>query len=163
MALSKENIEKLVMGGLYKHEPDKKYRDSLYWDKMYYCFNWTFMVVHHEDTDKWYMVDTFFNEFDKGHIELTDENFNEFEFMFRFGDVERHSGKNITDYNESDWRHVAVDSSGKKYFVRKGAVKEKERVLNRIQDEINELERQIKLKKKDYEAVFNDEVNPNHI
>ena len=30
--LSQENVNKLVKTGLYKHEPDKRYRGSLYWN-----------------------------------------------------------------------------------------------------------------------------------
>ena len=82
--LSQENVNKLVMTGLYKHEPDKRYRGSLYWDNMYHCFNWTFKISHNEKTDKWYMVDTFFN--DKS-IELTDNNFDEFVIYCIFVDV----------------------------------------------------------------------------
>lgn len=87
--LSKSNVEKLVMTGLYKHEPDRRYRGSLYWDNMYHCFNWTFKVRHNKKDDKWYMVDTYFGD---KYIELTDENFDEFEFLFDFEKVEKHSG-----------------------------------------------------------------------
>lgn len=33
--LSKENVDKLVKTGLYKHEPDTRYRDSIHWNDMY--------------------------------------------------------------------------------------------------------------------------------
>lgn len=158
--LSQENINKLVMTGLYQHEPDKRYRGCLYWDNMYHCFNWTFRVKHHKNSDKWYMVDTYFN--DKS-IELTDENFNEFKFIFDFNEVKEHSGEHICEYDERDWWHVAIDSGGMycggKYFVRKGAVKIKERVLKRVQEEIEYFERQIEHKKREYARIVNDEVN----
>lgn len=162
--LSKENVEKIVKTGLYKHEPDKKYRSSLYWDNMYHCFNWTFKVKHNENKDIWYMVDTYFND---KYIELTDENFNEFEFLFDFNEVDKHSGKNIWEYDDDDYWHVAVDSGGMycggKYFVKKGATKSKEKVLERIEGEIRSLERQIESKKADYQRVQNDEVNINWV
>lgn len=162
--LSKENVEKLVKSGLYKHEPDKKYRSSLYWDNMYHCFNWTFKVKHNESKDIWYMVDTYFGD---KYIELTDENFNEFEFLFDFNEVDKHSGKNIWEYDEDDYWHVAVDSGGMycggKYFVKKGAIKSKEKVLERIEGEIRSLERQIESKRADYQRVQNDEVNINWV
>ena len=162
--LSQENVNKLVITGLYKHEPDKRYRSSVFWDNMYHCFNWTFKISHNEKTDKWYMVDTYFN--DKS-IELTDDNFDEFEFLFDFNEVERHSGENIYEYDESDWWHVAIDSGGMycggKYFVRKGATKVKEKVLKRLEDEIDYLERQLKLKREDYNRVENDEANLKYI
>ena len=160
--LSKENVEKIVKTGLYKHEPDKKYRSSLYWDNMYHCFNWTFKVKHNENKDIWYMVDTYFND---KYIELTDENFDEFEFLFDFNEVDKHSGKNIWEYDDDDYWHVAVDSGGMycggKYFVKKGATKSKEKVLERIESEIRSLERQIESKKADYQRVQNDEININ--
>ena len=162
--LSQENVNKLVMTGLYKHEPDKRYRGSLYWDNMYHCFNWTFKISHNEKTDKWYMVDTYFN--DKS-IELTDDNFDEFDFLFDFNEVERHSGENIYEYDESDWWHVAIDSGGMyccgKYFVKKGAIKSKEKVLKRIANEINRLERELERKREDYKRVENNEVNLNYV
>ena len=162
--LSQENVNKLVITGLYKHDPDKRYRSSVFWDNMYHCFNWTFKISHNEKTDKWYMVDTYFN--DKS-IELTDDNFDEFEFLFDFNEVEKHSGKYIYEYDESDWWHVAIDSGGMycggKYFVKKGATKNKEKVLKRIKDEINSLERQLKSKREDYRRVENNEVNLNYV
>lgn len=162
--LSKENVEKIVKSGLYKHEPDKRYRSSLYWDNLYHCFNWTFKVSHRESDDTWYMVDTYFGD---KYIELTDENFDEFEFLFDFNEVDKHSGKNIWEYDEDDYWHVAVDSGGMycggKYFVKKGATKSKEKVLERIEGEIRNLERQIERKKADYQRVLNDEVNLNWI
>jgi len=162
--LSKENAEKLIKTGLYTHEPDKRYRPSLFWDNLYHCFNWTFKVSHRESDDTWYMVDTYFGD---KYIELTDENFDEFEFLFDFNEVDKHSGKNIWEYDENDYWHVAIDSGGMycggKYFVKKGATKSKEKVLERIEGEIRSLERQLKNKKADYERVLNDEVNLNWI
>lgn len=158
--LSKENVEKLAKTGLYRHEPDKRYRSSLFWDNMYHCFNWTFKVKHNEDKDTWYMVDTYFND---KYIELTDENFDEFGLLFDFNEVDKHTGKNIWEYDENDYWHVAVDSGGMycggKYFLRKGAVKSKEKVLERLQDEIRGLEWRLECKKKDYEKVLNNEAD----
>ena len=51
----------------------------------------------------------------------------------------------------------------KKNFVRKGATKNKEKVLIRIQEEIDSLERGLENKKKDYKRVLNNEVNLNFI
>lgn len=162
--LSEENVKKLVISGLYKHEPDKRYRGSLYWDDMYHCFNWTFRVRHNENTDNWYMVDTYFDE---KSIELTDENFDEFEFVFDFNEVQKHSGKNIYEYDENDWWHVAIDSGGTscggKYFVRKGATKIKDKVLNRIKEEISSLERNLEYQKNLYQRVLNDECNLDYV
>lgn len=162
--LSQKNIDKLVMTGLYRHEPDKRYRSSSYWNDLYWCYNWTFKVRHYEKDDTWYMVDTYFND---EYIELTDENFNEFEFLFDFNEVKKHSGNHIYEYDESDWWHVAVDSGGMycggKYFLKKGAVKNKERVIKRIKSEIACLECDLKYKKETLERVKNDEVNLEYV
>lgn len=152
------------MTGLYKHEPDRRYRGSLYCDNMYHCFNWTFKVRHNEKENKWYMVDTYFGD---KYIELTDENFDEFEFVFDFEKVEKHSGENIYEYDENDWWHVAVDSGGMycggKYFVRKNAVKNKEKVLKRLNEEIQRLKNKIDYNKELYERVLKDEVNLKYV
>lgn len=162
--LSKENADKIVLTGLYKHEPDAKYRDSLYADNLYHCFNWTFIVKHYGKNDKWYMVDTYFKD---ECIELTDDNFDEFEFLFDFTEVEKHSGYHIYEYDESDWWQVAVDSGGMycggKFFLKKGAVKNKERVIERIKSEIDTLERDLKYKKAMLEGVKNGEVDLKYV
>ena len=81
--------------------------------------------------------------------------------------VDKHSGQHIWEYDEDDYWHVAVDSGGMycggKYFVKKGATKSKEKVLERIEGEIRSLERQIERKKADYQRVQNNEVNINWI
>ena len=86
---------------------------------------------------------------------------------FDFNEVDKHSGQNIWEYDEDDYWHVAVDSGGMycggKYFVKKGAIKSKEKVLERIEGEIRSLERQIESKKADYIRVQNDEVNINWV
>ena len=162
--LSKENASKIVKTGLYKHEPDKRYRGESYHDDLYWCFNWTFRVKYDEKSDIWYMVDTYFND---EYIELTDENFEEFEFLFDFNEVEKHSGRNIYEFEKCDWWHVAVDSGGMycggKYFVRKGAIKNKDKVLDRIQREINSLESNLESKRREYERVLNDEVDLRYV
>lgn len=162
--LSKENKEKLVLTGLYKCQPNKKYRGQLYQNDMYHCFNWTFKIRHLKDDDIYLMVDTYFNE---KCIELTDENFDEFEFLFDFNEVHEHSGNNIWEYNENEYWHVAVDSRGwylgGKYFVKNNAIKDKNKVLQRIKEEIYNLERQLESKKTDYERIQNDEVNLDYI
>lgn len=162
--LSQKNIDKLVMTGLYKHEPDKRYCPKLYWNDLFHCHNWTFKVYHNENTDEWYMLDTYFNE---KAIELTDENFNEFQFIFDFNDVIPYSGGDVYDYNESDYWHVPVDSAGLlhggKCFLRKGAVKNKDLVLTRLEDEIKSLERQLHHKKETYEKAKHDEIDLRYV
>ena len=116
--LSKENVEKLVKTGLYKHEPDKKYRSSLYWDNMYHCFNWTFKVKHNESKDIWYMVDTYFND---KYIELTESTQEDAqaeydEVLDSF--VSEFEGLSISDELLANYRQLFVDLLAKtKYSV----------------------------------------------
>ena len=156
--LSKENQEKICITGLYKHDPDRRYRGSLHWDNMYHCFNWTFKVRKEEDN--YWMVDTYFND---KYIELTDSNFNEFKFIFDFNDVKPHSGQNIDDYEECDYWHVAIDSGGMycggKYFVKKDARKNKEKVLERLQYEIDRAKSDLDYAERKYQEVLNGERN----
>ena len=155
------------MTGLYRHEPDVKYRGSIYENQLFHCCNWVFEIKYNEYEDTYQMVDNFWRDGSGLKIELTDDNFDEFDFLFDFNEVERHSGENIYEYDESDWWHVAIDSGGMycggKYFVKKGAIKSKERVLKRIANEINRLERELERKREDYKRVENNEVNLNYV
>lgn len=157
--LSEANKSKLVITGLYRCEPNRKYRSQMYWDNMYHCFNWTFKIQT-DSKGTYFMVDTYFNE---KRIELTDENFSEFELLFDFNEVEEHSGQNIHDYDEKDWWHVAVDSGGMycggKYFVKKGAQPVKEKVLQRLQEEVDDVERTLQYKKEKLQRVFYGEID----
>ena len=162
--LSKENKNKIVLTGLYRCEPNKKYRSQLYWDDMYHCFNWTFKVHHCERDDTLYMVDTYFND---KYIELTDENFDEFEFLFDFNEVEKHSGKNIYDYDKNDWWHVATDSGGMycggKFYLKRNALPKKEKILNRLKEEIDYAERNLEYMKNKYQRVMNGEIDLKYV
>lgn len=145
--LSQENIDKINMNGLYGHKPEQKYsrHNDLYW-----CQNWTFKPKKYERDGniKYYMIDTYWSSGDGLCIELSDNNISEFDLIFDFNCVKKHNGNNIYDYNEEDYYHVAIDSGGMycggKYFIKKDAVKNKEKVLNR-------LEREIKFDKDDFE------------
>lgn len=157
--LSIENIQKLCMTGLYKCKPNQKYRGSIHWKNMYHCCNWTFRV--HKYENEYFMQDTYWNGSDVC-IKLTDENFNEFTLIFDFNDVESHSGRNIEDYDSSDYYNEAVDSGGMycggKYFIKKGARPVKEKVLKRLQDDIKSAEDDLARAKHQYNQVLSGEV-----
>lgn len=117
--LSESNRIKLCMSGIYTHEPETKYRGSLYSDNLYHCCNWTFTVQQWND-GRIFMTDTYWSDGSSLKIELTDDNIDEFTLLFDCNDVTSHSGHNIYDYDESNWWHVAIDSGGMycggKYF-----------------------------------------------
>lgn len=162
--LSKENLEKVNFNGLYSHEPTNKYMD--YGNDVYWCKNWTFKPIKRDD--KVYMADTYWS-YTQNQIELTDDNIDEFEFIFDFNDVYPFRGENIFEFENEDYWVVAVDSGGKmnpKRFVRKNAKKNKEKVLMRLKVELEEYKQTIKYaekKIKDIEDGVIDETELNYI
>lgn len=150
--LSKENAEKVIFTGLYRCAPNEKY---CYKD-MYWCRNWTFRPVCIVEKDEWYMIDTYCNK----RIELTDDNFDEFELIFDFEDVEEYCGpkERIYDYNEDDYFIERTDNGeSPMIFIVIGAQKNKARVLTRLDNEIIQLKDRLKLVKEKYEKVKKDE------
>lgn len=145
MSLSKENISKLCLTGVYQCDPvasglgKGESREYLYWGR-----NWIFRVQENSD-GTYTMVDTYWSSGGNSFV-LTDENFGKFEFLFDLNDVEQVSQTAFYDYNEDDRWRVAMDSGGwqfpKGYFVKKGATKSKEKMLSRLNDELLSLRRQ---------------------
>lgn len=163
--LSKKNIDKLCMTGMYRHEPVLEWRGSLYANNLYHCFNWTFNPRHYEKDDTWYMVDTYFRD---KYIELTDENFDGFEFVFDMNEVTKVSNDfHFEDYDESDyWYNFASDSGGWQYaksFIKKDAKKIKDKVIERYENEILGLERVLEHKKNQLARIINDEVDLKYV
>ena len=160
--LSQENRDKLIITGLYKCEPDRGIHS--WYDDPYWCFNWTFKVKYYERSDEYYMIDTYFR--DKS-TKLTDDNIDKFTLIFDFNDVKPHSGTHIYEYDESDVYHVAIDSGGMycggKYFIKKDAVKIKQKILDRIQSEINSKKWELERLENDYQNVLNDIANLNYV
>lgn len=160
--LSQENRNKLILSGLYEAEPNRNIYS--WYDDAYWCFNWTFKVQHNEDKDKYYMVDTYFSD---KYFELTDEYFDLFTLIFDFNDVKSHSGNNIWDYNQEDIYHVAIDSGGMycggKYFIKKDATKNKNKVLERLQQEIDYAKDKVKDLERNYEDALNDRVDLKYV
>ena len=160
MLLSKENQAKLCLSGLYRHQPEQRYRGKLYADNLYWCCNWTFNVYH--DKNKFWMQDTYWSNSDGLSIVLTDENISEFELIFDFNDVEEYRGRHVTDYYKGDIWHVAIDSGGMtcggKYYIRKGAEPNKEYVLARVKDEVEYTKRELERKQDLYNRILSGEL-----
>ncbi len=138
--LSQSNIDKLVLTGLYGHEvpAPSKYNNDPRW-----CRNWTF-TVRVRDDDTACMIDTYFGD---RSIELTDENFDEFTFLFDFDKVTQTSRAIWQEYDESNKFWAPTDSGGTycggSYFILKGArpskVLKREILLGQIHDAENAL------------------------
>ena len=118
--LSQENLDKIVWTGLYKHEPRKpKYQG----DNVYHCTNWTFRPVRYGDGTI-FMRDTYWGSSSDGKcIDLTDDNFAEFQFVFDFEKVKNVSQDIWNEYEDEDKYTAAHDSGGYTcggiYFVKK--------------------------------------------
>ena len=162
MSLSQANIDKLNMNGLYHCEPVLEWLPWWKRDNPYWCRNWTFRVRKYDDN--YYMYDTYWSTGDDYPVKLTDENFDKFELVFDFNDVEEFKCGYLKfeTYTDEDRFCVAVDSGGvtyPKHFIRKDAMPQKDLVISRIQDEITDLQRRLDYKKKELEDVINDKVD----
>lgn len=162
MGLSKENISKLDLNGLYKCNPVLEWLPSWKRDNPYWCRNWTFSVHKHDDD--YYMYDTYWENYDDYPVRLTDENFDMFELVFDFDDVEEFKGGYLKwmTYADKDRFRVSVDSGGMnhpKCFIRKNVMPQKNLVISRIQYEIADIQRKLDCKKEELEDVINDKVD----
>ena len=162
MSLSQENISKLDLNGLYKCKPVLEWLPSYKRDNPYWCRNWTFKVYKHDDD--YYMYDTYWKNYYGCPVELTDENFDMFELVFDFDDVEEFRGDYLKwmTYADEDRFCVSVDSGGMnhpKRFIRKYVSPQKDLVISRIQNEITDLQMELDRKKEQLEDVINDNVD----
>jgi len=106
MTLSEENKNKLLLDyGVYKYvNSDGKKLD-------YWCQNWIFIPKQYGD--KIYMVDTFYFDLSSSSFELTNNNFNQFEFIFDKREVRKTDYYEAARYNEKDiFCNIAMDSGG---------------------------------------------------
>ena len=140
--LSQENIDKLHMNGVYCCEPVLSWLPSYKRDNPYWCKNWTFRVSK-SAKGRYYMRDTYWSTGDDSPIELTDENFDKFEFLFDLNDVRFvNSYSDWIEYPEDSIWCEALDSGGilcPKYIVKKDATKDRDKVIERITREIDSL------------------------
>ena len=161
--LSQGNIDKLHMNGLYRCEPVLNWLPSYKRDNPYWCKNWTFKV--RKGGDKYYMYDTYWSTGDEYPVELTDENFDKFELLFDLGNIRIvNSFEDWLEYpDDKKWR-VALDSGGiayAKYVVIRGTKKVKDRVVVRMQHEINYLKQELAHKERILEGVLSGEIDYN--
>lgn len=162
--LSKENIEKLHLNGIYRCDPVLNWLPSYKRDNPYWCRNWTFKIGRSK-SGKYFMRDTYWATGDDYPVELTDENFDKFEFLFDLDDIKyENSYESWLEYPEEDRWRVPLDSGGtsySKYIVRKNAKKIKERVIERMKRDIDYLRQDLAYKEKILEKVISDEVDYN--
>lgn len=161
MALSQKNIDKLRMNGIYRCDPVLEWLPSYKRDNPYWCKNWTFRV-RQSKSGKYFMYDTYWATGDEHPVELTDENFDKFEFLFDLNDIRYVSSySDWLEYPEEDRWCVALDSGGIHYskrVVRKGAKKIKDRVVERIKREIESLKSELAYQEKTLQKIESAEI-----
>lgn len=160
--LSQENIDKLHMNGIYRCEPVLSWLPSYKRKDPYWCRNWTFRV---RKSNKYYMYDTYWSTGDEYPIELTDENFDKFEYLFDLDDVRYiNSYENWLEYPDEDKWIVGLDSGGiryPKYVVRRDAKKVKERVVERMQRDIEYLKSDLAQKERLLAGIIDGSIDYN--
>lgn len=160
MSLSKENYEKLNEHFLYQKEPIV---DNSYYigntSGTYHCKNWTFKVHKFKD-GKAYMYDTYFDDWDSA-ILITDENINDFNFVFDFKEVKRIGDYEYDEYNKEDIFRVATDSGGYScghlYWVKKDTQKSKNLLITKKKEEIESLKHQLQWAEDDLKRLLEQE------
>jgi len=161
--LSQENINKLHMNSIYRCEPVLSWLPSYKRDNPYWCKNWTFKVREYKG--KYSMYDTYWSTGDDYPVELTDENFDKFEYLFDLDDVRYiNSYENWLEYPDEDKWRVALDSGGMsypKYVVRRDAKKVKERVVERMQRDIEYLKSDLSQKERLLAGIIDGSIDYN--
>ena len=145
------------MTGIYRCDPVLSWIESWRRDNPYHCINWTFRVYMYDEYNKIYMRDTYWSGGSGLSVELTDENFDKFELLFDMNEVHKVNPPDFYDYNEEDRWHLALDSGGyrfsKHYYVRRGAKKNKEVLLERLNRELESLRSQVRWKEEEIKKV----------
>lgn len=163
MSLSQSNIDKLHLNGIYRCDPVLSWLPLYKRDTPYWCRNWTFKI---RKSNKYYMYDTYWSTGDEYPVELTDDNFDKFEYLFDLDDVRFiHDYTSWIEYPEEDRWYVALDSGGMnypKYVVRKGAKKIKDRVVERMKREIDILKSELSSKERRLEGIISGEIDWNY-
>lgn len=165
MVLSQWNVEELLYGlehtsgNVFKGIPSKRHVWAGEENCMYRYRNWIFdLVIEPGKYPKYFMVDTFGpapETFSQFKIEVTDQNVDEFEFLFNRNDVVKIHAKERNHYDEyytiadlgGDWQYPT-------YYVDKGAKKNPENIEKIFGNQIEDLEGQIKDLEARKEAVL---------
>lgn len=150
--LSQSNIDKLVLTGLYGHEvPGPKSKG----DDPGHCCNWTFTVIENEG--RYWMRDTYLSSGEPLSFELTDDNFDEFYFLFDFDKVVKTTNSIWKEYPEDKRFWAPPDSGGTycggSYFVLKDAKPSKELKREILLSEIHGVESELESKRHELQRL----------
>ncbi len=161
--LSKENINKLCMTGVYNCDPVLSWLPTYKRNTPYHCCNWTFKVFEYDG--EYYMVDTYWAGGGM-RVTLDDDNFDKFDLICDLSEYEEYRGSNFSDYDDDDKIELAMDSSGvwkKSKYIKKGATPNKDRVIARLKDEIDSLKRRALSMENTLARVMNDELDIRYV
>lgn len=154
--LSKENREKINPRGLYKHKVEKQWLPS-YYDDVYWCHNWTF-YPHFFDDGRVFMYDSYYDDWDSAK-EVTDDNFEEWEFIFDIDKVSRISYESSLEYDEQDlYKNIANNSGGyscySNIWVNKSAKKNIDKQIKQAEYRLNEAKSTVEWRQRDLDRLI---------
>jgi len=113
----------------------------------YWCQNWTFRPVKNSNGE-WYMHDTYYNSWGYHNIKVTEENVNDFKFVFDFREVKQIPDGTENEYNESDLYMVATNSGGYScgnlHWVKKDAKRSIDKLIAKQKRKVKYLESDLK-------------------
>lgn len=166
MELSQENINIILNNGgergVYKCEP---FLDTSM--GKYHCMNWCFTPhiyyknKEQKEVEKIHMIDTYFDDWDsRNNRQLTDENFNDYVFVFNKDDVKRSSYDEIEKYDKADYyEHIALDSGGYScsscVWLKKTAKPNIDLEIEVAKREVESAKRKLEWRERDLERLIN--------
>lgn len=153
--LSQENIAKLKPYAVYQCDPVLEWLPEEKRSLPYWGINWTFILKR--DGETYYMEDTC-TAWEPFKVVLTDENVGKFKYLFSYSEVHR-CEYNWDLYRDEDKFAVPMDSNGMKapwLYVKMDAQPIRERVMRRIQEQIDYHESEIKKEQENLERIQND-------
>ena len=102
-------------------------------------------------------------EGDQSKQDRTDQNIDEFEYLFKRDEVRFvNDYEKWLEYEEEDRWFCGLDSAGSRYIVRSGASKNKKLVMERLEHEIESLKSEIASKERILEGIRSGELNHNY-
>lgn len=131
----------ICMTGLYRCRYPKKYYNAKFdpeYKFLFHCRNWTFTIHKIDDEGIIHLYDTYFDE---RELEINEEDLNtDFELLLDYSLYDKVDRmKDLRDYDREDYKIVSDNSGGfssKSKYLRKGAKRSYKRMLQNIDEEI---------------------------
>ena len=151
--ISEEKRKMINPKGLYSHQVVDSW---VYGDDKYWCRNWTFKPHIFED-GRVFMYDSYFDDWGSSK-EVTDENFEEWEFIFDFNNVRPISYYEAQKYDEDDlYRNIATNSGGYTcsdcIWVKKNAKQNIDKRIELAEKELNSAKNEVEWRKRDLDRL----------